>query len=219
MGLQLDTKQLEAGLEDFAKVLETFGRTAPTNPMVKWRAGYNVRQLRAWQSRPSVGRSGTVRGNPWHRLKPQYKRKTDGVTVPVWGGVPRLRTGTVTRAGVASERFGEGAGRAVVKVGQKTRTGPVLGKLKRTGRRYKEGDPQLGKIRKGGLLGSWLQAPPVFRNKNRTVEVRSRKPHAVHVERRRRYVWGPKIQAEESKAFLAAVNEFVLRAMRALERR
>ena len=39
---------------------------------------------------------GTYRGVSWDYFAPQYTRKTDGVTVPAWGGVPKIvGTGTV----------------------------------------------------------------------------------------------------------------------------
>ena len=34
---------------------------------------------------------GTFRGVTWDYFAPQYKRKSDGVTVPAWGGVPKVR--------------------------------------------------------------------------------------------------------------------------------
>jgi len=36
---------------------------------------------------------GRYRGVLWRYFAPQYTRKTDGVTVPAWGGVPKLRGG------------------------------------------------------------------------------------------------------------------------------
>lgn len=44
----------------------------------------------------NLRRGGTYRGVMWRYFAPQYTRKTDGVTVPAWGGVPRLYgSGTV----------------------------------------------------------------------------------------------------------------------------
>src|SRR3990167_8440320 len=34
---------------------------------------------------------GTYRGVMWKYFSPQYTRKTDGITVPAWGGVPKIR--------------------------------------------------------------------------------------------------------------------------------
>lgn len=34
---------------------------------------------------------GTVRGEQWDGFSDQYTRKTDGVTVPAWGGVPKVK--------------------------------------------------------------------------------------------------------------------------------
>jgi len=41
----------------------------------------------------ALRRGGTFRGVTWDGYKDQYTRKTDGVTVPAWGGVPKLRGG------------------------------------------------------------------------------------------------------------------------------
>ena len=57
---------------------------------------------------------GNYRGVHWDYFAPQYTRKTDGVTVPAWGGVPKLR------------------GKGLVK-----------GRKRRRGGRLREGDPLL----------------------------------------------------------------------------
>jgi len=54
---------------------------------------------------------GVYRGVAWRYFAPQYTRKTDGVTVPAWGGVPRL--------------YGQGS---------------VLGRLRPSGQRIVKGD-------------------------------------------------------------------------------
>jgi hypothetical protein len=41
-------------------------------------------------------RGGSARGVSWADFKPQYRRKTDGMVVPAWGGVRRLRGGSDT---------------------------------------------------------------------------------------------------------------------------
>jgi hypothetical protein len=38
-------------------------------------------------------RGGTFRSATWADFAPQYTRKTDGVTVPAWGGVARIHGG------------------------------------------------------------------------------------------------------------------------------
>ena len=40
---------------------------------------------------------GTHRGVLWRYFAPQYTRQTDGVTVPAWGGVPKLRGGGMVK--------------------------------------------------------------------------------------------------------------------------
>jgi hypothetical protein len=61
---------------------------------------------------------GTYRGVTWAPFADQYTRKTDGVVVPAWGGVPRLRFGISTRTlkggrkkfGVAQQLIGNELG-------------------------------------------------------------------------------------------------------------
>jgi|TARA_R110000824_G_scaffold190214_2_gene371644 hypothetical protein len=36
-------------------------------------------------------KGGSYRGVDWDYFAPQYTRKSDGVTVPAWGGVPKVR--------------------------------------------------------------------------------------------------------------------------------
>jgi len=38
-----------------------------------------------------LGKGGTNRGVTWKPFAPQYTRKADGVTVPAWGGVNKVR--------------------------------------------------------------------------------------------------------------------------------
>lgn len=40
---------------------------------------------------------GTFRGQTWRYFAPQYTRKTDGITVPVWGGVKKVRGGGLVK--------------------------------------------------------------------------------------------------------------------------
>jgi hypothetical protein len=44
---------------------------------------------KAWDAVRVTG--GTFRGKVWARIEDQYTRKLDGVTVPAWGGVPRMQ--------------------------------------------------------------------------------------------------------------------------------
>lgn len=63
-------------------------------PLIAWHA-YMVRQTDLMFEEAggpgSAVRGGSARGVVWPPFAPQYIRKTDGVVVPAWGGVPKLR--------------------------------------------------------------------------------------------------------------------------------
>lgn len=86
--------------------------------------------FRAWgQQRPQ---GGTFRGKVWPKIKDQYTRKTDGVTVPVYGGVPRIRAGYRKAAQwTETQRRGVSTGVRSAKA-----SGNVSGKLRRSNRRW-----------------------------------------------------------------------------------
>ncbi len=54
----------------------------------------------------ALAHGGTFRGVTWAPFKDQYTRKTDGVTVPAWGGVPRLHTVSTTRHKIRAMELG-----------------------------------------------------------------------------------------------------------------
>lgn len=98
----------------------------------------------------ALGQGGTHRGVTWKYFKnPVYVRKTDGVAVPPWGGVPRLARLKQYR-GTAGFRFSElgsfsnrnrDRGSSIRRevrstLGEKT----VRGRLRASGKRLKEGD-------------------------------------------------------------------------------
>lgn len=57
-------------------------------------------------------KGGTHRGVTWPKFADQYTRKTDGVTVPAWGGVPKVRGGGTVKGRLrASSGKGRGGKR------------------------------------------------------------------------------------------------------------
>jgi len=71
-------KQVDTALGTGRAVFKEFGvymRQVTDNTFIKLRHG------------------GSFRGVTWSYFAPQYTRKTDGVTVPAWGGVPKLHGG------------------------------------------------------------------------------------------------------------------------------
>lgn len=180
------------------------------NPILDWFQGdYTPHMASAYRDRPLVQEGRTWQGEWWPRPKEQYIRKTDGVVVPVEGGVPRAilgkgmfgahglhsRLGTVTRAGSASIRLAGdltpaeiAAGFHIVKVGQVFSGATVKGKLRTDGSRVKGTDPQLG-TRGDGLLADWLSAPPLISNRGKVVTKTSNKRYAAKVAEKRNFYW------------------------------
>ena len=75
-------------------------------------------------------RGGSHRGINWNYFSSQYTRKTDGAVVPAWGGTAKLRT-----------------------------DGVVLGRLRPSGQRVREGDSigqDTGHLRRAALLSRRL---------------------------------------------------------------
>ena len=98
----------------------------------------------------ALGQGGTHRGVTWKYFKtPVYVRKTDGVAVPPWGGVPRLarlkqyRGTTGFRAselGSFSNRNRDRGSSIRREVRSTVREATVRGRLRGSGKRLAEGD-------------------------------------------------------------------------------
>lgn len=87
-------------------------------------------------------RGGIYRGVKWSYFSNQYTRKTDGVTVPAWGGVPRLKKKKLK------------SGKGFYK-----NQGKVKGRLRPSGTRVKQGDSvvqDLGTLRARAALVGYL---------------------------------------------------------------
>jgi len=136
----IDTRQLDlvtAGFESLGREGKQRVSRATLNDL--WI--YITQEIRsAWVAVKATG--GTYRGETWEGMKDQYTRKTDGVTVPAWGGVPyldRIKSGgewvgnkiSWTKAGRAR------TGQALTSKGGRKATGghTVKGKKRPSGQR------------------------------------------------------------------------------------
>lgn len=87
--LSVDDKELQRLLD---KVEKTLG--GDVRPI--WREFASYMRTVTDNTFRALRHGGTYRGVSWDYFAPQYTRKTDGVTVPAWGGVPKVvGTGTV----------------------------------------------------------------------------------------------------------------------------
>ena len=123
------------------------------NHELAFRRFQNYMRTTTYDHFSALGQGGTHRGVTWAYFKsPVYVRKTDGVAVPPWGGVPRLARlkqyrGTpgfrASELGSFSNRS-RGSGSSIRRevrstLGEKT----VRGRLRGSGKRLAEGDPVL----------------------------------------------------------------------------
>ena len=140
--VKIDAQKL---LVDLSKLQNRLG-----NHELALRRFQNYMRTTTYDHFSALGQGGTHRGVTWKYFEnPVYVRKTDGVAVPPWGGVPRLarlkqyRGTTGFRAselGSFSNRNrdrGSSIRREVRStLGEKT----VRGRLRASGKRLKEGD-------------------------------------------------------------------------------
>ncbi|MFA4972908.1 MAG: hypothetical protein WC683_09860 [bacterium] len=207
----MDATQLEARLNKVAQGLRALPLDKNTNPLSVWIQSYQLRERAA--QRPTVNAFGAFRGAVWHPLEPAYTRVTDGRSVPVWGGVPRLRAGRVTRARTdinamgqvvyTSKRKGRKLGSfASVVPGQTFTTGPVKGKLKSDGSRYKPSDKQLGRDSGGHVFGEWISPRNIIIAAHGLVAVLTHPfAWAAKVNESRRFAWSSGIEEQETREF------------------
>lgn len=86
--ITLDTHEVRAALE----TLERRGGDV----RVVWRRFLQYMRVQTALTFQALRTGGVYRGVRWSYFAPQYTRKTDGVVVPAWGGVPKIRgTGLV----------------------------------------------------------------------------------------------------------------------------
>ena len=81
--LRIDDKEVR---ETFQQ-LSTFESKAALREFKQY---MRVQTDQMWDVLSNAGGSGVYRGESWPGFAPQYTRKTDGVTVPAWGGVPKV---------------------------------------------------------------------------------------------------------------------------------
>lgn len=127
-------------------------------------------------------KGGQFRGETWEYFSPQYTRKTDGVTVPAWGGVPRLRSGYSARK--LRGGFVRGAysrldtGRLS---GQQKTGGPIRGRLRHSGKRITPSASMMadtGRLRNAALTQVHIRRGAVL-------QMDTPIPYAEQLQRRR----------------------------------
>lgn len=151
MTITIDTRGIDRALDQLGVDLSD-GRI-PLRRFYQW---FRAACLKAWTARAE---GGDFRGRRWRALAPQYRRKTDNVTVPAWGGVPRIREGFKKAAKWANGVSGKRQ-RRNVSTGERMSkvSGTVSGRLRKSGNRVQKTSIIL---RDTGELARWLFPPTV----------------------------------------------------------
>lgn len=141
-------------------------------PLSQWVAYMNGQTISTFNA---LRTGGTYRGVTWPYFKPQYTRKTDGVTVPAWGGVP-----TIGRNSWISQRAREKRGEPA-----KVREGRVKGRKRPSGKRLKQGDALMQDT--CTLLRSITSNPDIRETSDVMIKWGSRLHYAEKQQKLRRY--------------------------------
>jgi len=152
-------------------------------PMRRWILGVAQRIFQAWNPITfgllSTGSMTFRQEAQWGAIPPQYTRVTDGVTVPAWGGVPRIRPGWHHVASVIA------TGKKIF--GRYTEVfGTVSGKLRGSGKRVQRGS--IVGADTGDLRRSFL-SNPVFSSDGRAVRLISYLKKAAAFNKRRPFAF------------------------------
>ena len=108
MQLSLEDKELQ-------KLLKVLGDDFDRDVRPPFREFAQYMRVTTDNTFQKLRHGGTYRGVSWDYFAPQYTRKTDGVTVPAWGGVPKIRgSGTVKGRLRASANVRVKAGDSIV---------------------------------------------------------------------------------------------------------
>lgn len=142
------------------------GRVADLRPALINFHTYTIRRTTLMFRKLGKRGGGEFRGVKWPWFADQYTRKTDGVTVPAYGGVRRLRTGKsgrTARGRIASGAFSDLRTRELSRH-KVTREPTVRGRLRRSGTRVTRSSNVM--IDTGQLFNAALTEFRLRQNKN-----------------------------------------------------
>lgn len=162
-------------------------------PMRRWILGVAQRIFQAWNPITfgllSTGSMTFRQEAQWGAMPPQYVRITDGVTVPMWGGVPRIRPGWHHVASVIA------TGAKILGRHEKV-FGNVSGKLRGSGKRVQRSS--IVGADTGDMRRSFL-SNPVFSADGRAVRLASFLKKAVEFNKRRPFAF---LNTTDTRAFV-----------------
>lgn len=131
----------------------------------------------------ALAMGGTHRGVRWAYFKnPAYVRKTDGVEVPPWGGVPNIGQYSDIRKRQRANQKARGE-----RPGRTNKNRMVLGRKRPSGARLKYGDAVLQDTRR--MLRSVTSSPDVLMATEDSITWGSRLPYAGKQNERRPFLF------------------------------
>lgn len=194
MSLGVDDANLRRQLARFGD-----GATNGTKPLRAFYLAIKPQWLKQWNAVKATG--GTFRGKVWPAFADQYTRKTDGVTVPAWGGVPRVQRGfrKATKWSDADRR-GVSVGQRMAKT-----SGTVSGKLRGSDQRVTQNSIQM---RDTGELSQRLLPPRADITRERIVLGGDAPDYYEHLHNKRPVLfWTQADQQELNRAAKGYLDE------------
>lgn len=190
----------------FAK-LALLGKSATngTKPLRAFYLAIKPQWLKQWNAVKATG--GTFRGKAWPAFADQYTRKTDGVTVPAWGGVRRIERGFQKSKVWASDIATRKEQRRGVSTGErmKRRSGNVSGKLRGSDKRVTQNSIQM---RDTGELSQRLLPPRADITRERIVLGGDAPDYYEHLHNKRPVLfWTQADQQELNRAAKGYLDE------------
>jgi len=172
-------------------------------PLFAFFSWWKLRVAEAWANVKATG--GNFRGVAWPAMQPQYTRKTDGVTVPAWGGVPRLARGwrKFRIEGKPGRRGTRNAAGDPIRM--RSTTGNVSGKLRPSGQRVKQSSTMMQDT--GNMRNSIIGTPLALTNTMLTIGPKGagEKYASEQHERRNVVFWA----AEDPPKFEQVIGDYV----------
>ena len=178
----VDYGKLDKELQAVAREIERLPASPGSNPLARALKFYQntIRRKRP----PKVSETGNWFGNTWPAHAPQYTRKTDNVTVPAWGGVPKLH------------------GRGKVK--GRLRGGSRNVRLRASSKQMKD---------TGRLLQGWITVKPRFGLNYLSAVIQSPLEYARKVSEDRNFYWSGWLKWTLEQALQTEMSAYLRRIL------
>lgn len=190
---------------DLRREMARFGVAAEDGrePLKRFYLAIKPKWILQWNAVKAEG--GMFRGAHWPWFANQYTRETDGVTVPAWGGVPRVARGFAkSKKWTETQRRGVSTGERMART-----SGNVSGKLRPSGQRVTQASIQM---RDTGELQKRLLPPRADITQDRLMLGGDAPDHYEHLRETRPVLfWTQEDQADLNKAAREWLDELANR--------